>query len=146
MSVAIDPGANGGIAIKNKAVTAQNLPKSDRELCHLLRDHQGERTAYLEDLVRYTGRNMPSSSMSVYASSHGKIHGMLIALEYKIVLVKPQAWQKACGLGTSTGMGRTEWKRKLAQEAERLYPKCKVTLATADALLILRAAELGRLG
>lgn len=102
--------------------------------------------AYLEDLVKYTGRNMPSSSMATYASNWGIIKGILTALRYRIVLVPPKKWQAALGLGSKGISTTTAWKNKLKQRAEQLFPNIKVTLATADALLILEAARQGKLG
>ena len=146
--LAIDPGANGGIALEyNGAITASKIPETDGDLLKILKDcATGPRKAYLENIVKYAGTNMPSSAMAVYASSWGLIKGMLMALEYEVILVKPQDWQKALGLGTSKGMTKTEWKNKLKGEAQRLYPGVPITLATADALLLLRAARNGKIG
>lgn len=146
--LAIDPGANGGIAIDaDGVVDHQKLPPTDGDLLNLLSGYGGEKKkAYLENIVKYAGTNMPSSSMAVYASSWGVIKGMLMALGFELILVKPQDWQKALGLGTSKGMSKTEWKNKLKGEAQRLYPGADVTLATADALLMLRAAKNNRIG
>jgi len=38
-------------------------------------------------------------------------------------------------------MSPVQWKNKLKAEAQRLYPDIKVTLKTADALLILEATK-----
>ena len=89
---------------------------------------------------------MPSSSMAVYAGNWGFLKGVLTAFGYRIVLVQPKVWQAALGLGSATGMSKTEWKNKLKNRAEQLYPDIKVTLATADALLIYEAAKQGKLG
>jgi hypothetical protein len=57
-------------------------------------------------------------------------------------MVRPQTWQKNLGIGTSrTCASKTEWKNKLKALAQRKFPDAKVTLATADALLILDYAE-----
>lgn len=126
------------------------MPKTDREVFDLLEaDYKKDSllaVAYLEDLVKYTGRNMPSSAMATYASNWGIIKGILTALHYRIVLVPPKKWQAALGLGSKGTMTTTKWKNKLKQRAEQLYPQIKVTLATADALLILEAAKQGKLG
>lgn len=124
------------------------MPKTDREITELLADngHTGENVAYLEDLVKYAGTNMPSSAMAVYASSWGFLKGVLTAYKYRIVLVPPKKWQAALGLGRATGLSKTQWKNKLKQRAEQLFPQIKVTLATADALLIYEAAKRGLIG
>jgi hypothetical protein len=148
--IAIDPGQSGGIAIQKSSlglasVEAHSMPKTEREIYELIDDAKNAdvegTTAYLEDLVKYTGRNMPSSAMAVYASNFGFIKGVLTALKWRIVLVPPKEWQRKLGLGKAKGLTKTEWKNKLKQKAEELFPNIKVTLATADALLILEAAK-----
>ncbi len=159
--LAIDPGQQGGMAVAEpyhikdflhgdtSSVNAIKMPITDRDIFSFLESSLHAPNgidAYIEVLVKYTGRNMPSSAMAVYASNWGFIKGVLTALHFRIVLVRPQQWQKALGLGNSKGMTRTEWKNKLKQKAEQLYPNIKVTLATADALLILEAARRGLIG
>ena len=140
MIVAIDPGAHGGIAHYADQALAYNMPESEGDLLESLRQYAGA-TVYLEDLVKFTGTNMPGSSMAKYASNWGFLKGALMALNCRIVLISPQKWQKALGLGTSKGLSKTEWKNKLKERAAQLYPECKVTLNTADALLILEYAR-----
>lgn len=148
--IAIDPGVAGGfaIALPGNAATAFPMPKTDGEILKLLEFAMagGATTAYLEDVVLFTGSNMPGSSGIKYGASWGTIKGMLLALKFRIILVRPQTWIKILGLGTSKGSTKTEWKNKLKQRAEQLYPQLNVTLATADALLILEAAKRGSLG
>lgn len=139
------------IKAANLGPTAIAMPKTDREILNFCTpparvSDDADRVAYLEDLVKYTGRNMPSSAMATYASNWGIIKGILTVLRYRIVLVPPKKWQAALGLGSKGKSTTTEWKNKLKQRAEQLYPNIKVTLATADALLILEAARQGKLG
>jgi hypothetical protein len=103
-------------------------------------------TAYLEDIVFFAGPKLPGARIGKYAANWGFLKGALMALGFRVILVRPQKWQTLLGLGTSRGMTKTEFKNKLKSEAERLYPQLEVTLATADALLILEAAKRGLLG
>jgi hypothetical protein len=152
--IAIDPGASGGIAyyqdrgLEGKVAGAFKMPDTDREIVDVLKpDAAIERVAYLEDLVKFAGRNMPSSRMATYADNWGFIRGVLTTLNYRIVIVPPKKWQKALGLGESKShASKTAWKNHLKNRAEQLFPNIKVTLATADALLILEAAKHGLLG
>jgi hypothetical protein len=142
--LAIDPGANGGFAFRNeKGVVSDKLPPTEGDILLLVEMFSvaGPGVCYLEDLVKYAGTNMPGSAMAVYAASWGYLKGVLMAKGWRVILVKPQKWQKALGLGAPNG-GKTVWKNKLKGEAQRLFPGAKVTLANADALLILRYAEL----
>ena len=53
-------------------------------------------------------------------------------------MVKPQKWQKYFSntLGKSSDYEKREWKNRLKALAQRLFPQEKVTLDTADAILI----------
>lgn len=149
--VAVDPGANGGIAAVNATGVIFNtrMPRTDRDISDLfkLMLPNCDGVAYLEDIVKFAGRNMPSSSMATYAGNWGFIRGILTALGYRIVLVPPKKWQKALGLGDAKSHGsKTAWKNHLKNRAEQLFPNVTVTLANADALLILEAARRGLLG
>jgi hypothetical protein len=142
--LSIDPGANGGFAFRNeKGVVSEKLPETEGDINLMVEMFSvaGAGVCYIEDLVRYAGTNMPSSAMAVYASNWGFLKGILMAHGWRIILVKPQKWQKALSLGVSDG-NKTAWKGKLKNMAQQLYPGIKVTLANADALLILRYAEL----
>lgn len=146
--IAIDPGASGGMVSAGLALIATSMPKTERDIVDFIKsDSNGiHATAYLEDLVKYAGRNMPSSSMAVYASNWGIVKGCLLTLNYRIVLVPPKKWQAALGLGTAKGLTKTQWKNKLKQKAQELFPQLPVTLSTADALLIYEAARRNLLG
>jgi hypothetical protein len=153
--IAIDPGAAGGIVAGssklNLGPTACGMPGTDRDIAEKLFPPKDwgwdEKVAYLEDLVKFAGRNMPSSSMATYASNWGLIKGILTAYDYRIVIVPPKKWQKALGLGGSDAHAtRSGWKNHLKQRAQQLFPQVKVTLSTADALLIYEAARQGHLG
>ena len=144
MILGIDPGASGGVAYKlpNSTAACFSMPETDGDLAGELSsmlDKLPAAVCYMEDLVKYTGRNMPSSAMAVYARNFGYIEGLLTGLNVKIIRVKPQEWQKGLGLGTSRGGTKTEWKNKLKGEAQRLFPHLRrqITLKTSDALLIL---------
>lgn len=150
--IAIDPGSAGGIASTidlgpGESVHVVKMPATDREIFGALLPHPSDTLiAYLEELVKYTGRNMPSSSMATYASNWGFIKGVLTALGYRIVIVPPKKWQKALGLGSAKPhANKTAWKNHLKNRAEQLFPNIKVTLATADALLMYEAARQGLL-
>ena len=155
--IAIDPGASGGIVqeLEDGTIITFPMPATHKEIVDALAPRyvfneqvlaKPTPVAYVEQLVKYTGRNMPSSAMATYASNWGLIIGALLVYRYKIVEVPPKLWQKVLGLGSAKGMSKTEWKNKLKGLAQKLYPNLTVTLKTADALLILEAAKRGALG
>jgi hypothetical protein len=93
--------------------------------------------ACVEQVGGYTGQAQPGSAMFTFGRGYGFLLGVLACLGIRNELVTPQRWQKPLGIGTSTGLSRPEWKRKLKVKAEQLFPSQAVTLKTCDALLIL---------
>ena len=64
-----------------------------------------------------------------------------MALGYRVNRVTPQKWIKYHGLGVRGQLTNTQWKNKLKARAQDLFPQIKVTLALADALLIMDYAR-----
>jgi len=145
IKVGIDPGVGGGLAwqVPGFVVAAENMPDTPHELAELLEciGKDGEVRVYLEEVGGYIGGpGSPGSAMFTFGRNFGQILGVCAALGIPVELVKPQKWQKALGLGNSSGMTKTQWKGKLKARALQLYPNNKVTLKVADALLIHHAA------
>lgn len=146
--IGIDPGVSGGIAWTSPlGDQVKPMPATLHDTITLLEsilDSQadGKTVVYIEELPKYVGP-IPSSAVFVMARNYGQLEGALATMDVRIQHVKPQAWQKALGLGTSKGGSRGDWKNKLKAKAQHLFPEEDVTLKTADALLILNAAQQG---
>jgi hypothetical protein len=81
-----------------------------------------------------------------FGENFGFIKGAVQALGIRLVVVRPQVWQKGFGLGKASACAsKSEWKNKLKAEAQRRFPQLNVTLKTADALLLLEWASQARL-
>ena len=146
MILGIDPGASGGLAWRNGALpAAMRMPDGDAAILEALEEltesSDGQRICYIEKVSGFAGKPQPGSRMFTFGRGFGFLLGVLMARKWEVHLVTPQKWQRALGLGIKGKRTPTEWKRALKDEAARLYPQQKVTLATADALLIL---EYGR--
>jgi len=144
---AVDPGKSGGIAVRYPGdnVLAFKMPPTEGDLRDLfvrLYNPDNPTVAYVEKVGGYIGGpGAPGSAMFNFGRNHGFTLGLLSALYIRTELITPQQWQKRLSLGTSKGMKPTEWKNKLKAEAQRRFPDMKVTLYTADALLILEATK-----
>jgi hypothetical protein len=151
--IAIDPGVNGGIAWGATALSScMGMPDSDTEIAEeiqrlaemddvLLRIRPGIK-CIIEDVPKYVGEKLPGSKIFPLAFNCGLVRGIAVSLRMPVILVRPQDWQKHFRLGTKGDTsGTTEWKNKLKAEAQRRYPHLKVTLKTADALLLLAYAQ-----
>lgn len=156
----IDPGLSGGIAAFTGITQNQQqregpptqietlvrpMPATEADVMHtfLAYADQGDVVAYIEDVPWIVaGPKQNTASRAKLHRNVGVLHGILLAFGVRIVKVRPQDWQAALHLGQRGQRTQTEWKNHLKAEAQRRFPALSVTLATADALLIL---EYGRL-
>jgi hypothetical protein len=68
----------------------------------------------------------------------GVLWGAAVAIGYKTTVLSPKAWQKEHpSLGAKAKQTTTQWKNRLKDHAQILFPQIKVTLWNADALLLL---------
>lgn len=131
--IGIDPGDSGGIAWWGGCCS---MPDTATDLYELLRDLEPTHV-YIEDVPKFMGPKIPGSRIAVLFRSVGLCEMAGCAVGAKVILVKPHDWQKFYGLGTRKEAGsHAAWKKKLRAEAQRRNPGVKVTLDTADALLI----------
>jgi crossover junction endodeoxyribonuclease RuvC len=145
----IDPGLSGGVAVRREGRSeCWPMPPTQGDLLELIREvntaakREGdELVCVLEEVSGFAGKAQPGSAMFRFGEHFGFIKGMVQALGIRLVLVRPQVWQKGFGLGTASACAsKTEWKNKLKAEAQRRFPHLNVTLKTADALLMLDCA------
>lgn len=140
--IAIDPGLSGGIAwlAADDEICACAMPATESDIKQVLMAAclAGTRIALVEDVPLVIGQRISPASVGKLHRNYGFCLGVLSALSFRIELVKPRLWQSHFQLGTKRDTsGTTEWKNKLKAEAQRRFPYIDVTLATADALLLL---------
>lgn len=140
LCIGVDPGASGGLAeIGVDGVTAVPMPATELDILEWLRQ-QGRRsdvTAIIEQVSGYIGEGHPGSAMFKFGMSYGGLRMALIACDIPFEAVTPQAWQKALSISKrDKSESRTQFKNRLKAKAQQLFPLVKVTLATADAILI----------
>jgi hypothetical protein len=143
--VAIDPGASGGIAWRTSGggVLCAKMPETEGDIIVFMRGfNPSAYTIFMEEVGGYIGKAQPGSAMFTFGRNTGFLIGAIMAMGFRLEMVRPQVWQKRLGVGTSrTCASKSEWKNKLKAVAQRKFPAATVTLATADALLILDYAE-----
>jgi hypothetical protein len=140
LHLAIDPGASGGIAWQTQeAVCTQRMPSTEGDILSFMRRfNPNEYVVFMEEVGGYVGKAQPGSAMFTFGRNTGFLIGVIMALGFRLEMVRPQRWQKDLGIGNSRACAsKTEWKNKLKALAQRKFPGVDVTLATSDALLIL---------
>jgi crossover junction endodeoxyribonuclease RuvC len=150
MKIGIDPGLTGAIAFLADDLTCldiKDMPTMQlgRLVKHLQINgaglagilspysHGTKPTVYLEQVNAMPGQGV--TSMFNFGMGYGIVQGICGALQFPLILVRPNAWKKLAGLiGKPKDAART-----LAQQ---LYPAVDLSLkkhvGRADALLIGR--------
>ena len=135
--IAIDPGASGGIAFRDRegTVTVTKMPETVRDLWDFLIDTKdGDTVAVIENV----GFHMPgnNASASVKFGKHvGHLEMALTALGVPWEKVTPHKWMKHV-LGT-VPKDKKARKKAIKEAMQRTYPDLDVYLWGADALGIL---------
>jgi hypothetical protein len=142
----LDPGASGGLAVvwegRDGPPKAFPMPATDRDIWDLIIKVQAIAGsgvfALLEKVGGYVAGNAsPGSAMFRFGQSYGALRMALTAAEAIWEEVTPQQWQRELSLPPRKKTeGKGAWKNRLKAKAQQLFPTVRVTLATADALLI----------
>lgn len=134
--IGLDPGKNGGIAVLDEFlnIKAIKIPDTDHETADFLRPF-----AKAEYVIAVLEKVSASPQMGVvsaftFGGSYRSLQMLLACLEIRYVEKRPQEWQKHMGCLTRGDKNVTK------KKAKALFPKEKVTHATADAMLIAKYA------
>jgi Holliday junction resolvasome RuvABC endonuclease subunit len=136
----VDVGVSGGLALLDEAgavVWAVKMPATDADLFALL-PHDELTVAVLEKV--HSSPQMGVTSAFTFGAGYGRCRMALAAAHIPFDELTPQVWQRKLG-GLSGGD-----KHLLKARAQQLYPAVKITLATADALLLATLARRLHLG
>lgn len=145
----IDPGLSGGLAMINplssdreRFVEAIPMPETERDVWEWFRTRSSSvQFAAIEQVNGYIGTGQPGSAMFKFGQSYGGLRMALVAARVSFDQVTPQRWQKAFGMRRDKDEPKTKWKNRLKAKAQQLFPEIKVTLDTADAILLAEYAR-----
>ena len=145
--VGIDPGSSSGaICVINDYPDGHNsvfiAPMSkytDRDILNVLQSASmgtpaGKVKAVIEGVHSFPGQGVASSFK--FGQNYGMLLGFLTASDIPFIKVTPRTWQKYYGMKKDKDEGKPQWKVRLRQRAEELYPDVKLNNQTADSLLI----------
>jgi hypothetical protein len=135
----IDPGVTGGISILDRSgavVGSWKMPETEVDIAELLSEYAPRLSFAVIERVQ----PMPTGTIAMFklGRSYGFLRGLLAILQIPRDEVRAQEWQKAMGC-----MSRGK-KAVTRQKAQQLWPKVKITNATADSLLLAEFARRNR--
>ena len=135
--IGIDPGKNGGIGfIYNELAYCKRCPATVSEMAEEIKTcidlaPDIQKTAVIE-LVH----SMPKQgvkSVFTFGEGYGKWLGILAAHKIPYIQVTPQKWMRFYG---NLPKEKKDRKNQLKHLAQQRFPEIKITLATADAILL----------
>ena len=136
--VGIDPGKSGAIAsFINGEMRVWKCPEdSDGMHSAFCQATWGILECEIEVLMEkvWARPNNASRAAFNYGVNYGQWLGIVSCYSIKMELILPANWMKFYGM--KKGMEYQDRKRWLKAKAQELYPKLKVTLVNADAILI----------
>jgi hypothetical protein len=134
----IDPGASGGIAAQCLGeIDCVPMPKTEADIWTLIGAFKHASTVAVIENVHAMPINGSIGSFKL-GYSYGGLRMALTAAGIRFEDISPQRWQKTLGVTTRKRTeSKTVFKNRLKAKAQQLFPEQKVTLATADALLLL---------
>ena len=142
--IGIDPGKSGGLCVIDEdGIKAYKCPKTALEMATLFgmalgNDPANNINVTIEQVwARPTNGSRHSFA---YGTNYGLWFGIAAVHEIEMNVVSPQKWMR--GVECPKGMDVNIRKKWLKSKAKELYPEIpKITLATADAIMIARYAK-----
>ena len=142
--IGVDPGKNGGLVVIEKdEIRAYKCPETPDEMATLFGvalngDAPIDTYVVIEHVWARPG-NASRAAFS-YGVNYGLWLGIAASHEVDMNYVSPQKWM--AHIGCPKGMKVTQRKNWLKDMAKKMYPSLKkITLATADAILIARYGQ-----
>jgi hypothetical protein len=135
----IDPGAHGGIVwldADGNVCDITAMPPTPMDILESVRQHGAQGLhCFIEDV----GHGLPgqsSKATATFARHVGNLEMALLASGVSATKVTPQKWQKHFNLQSKKGETKSAHKNRIKAMAQQRFPQVKVTLLTADALMI----------
>lgn len=135
--IGVDPGVSGGIAVLDESgvVEVFKTPQSPKDFVAALIKYADESVFGIVEKVHSMPINGAKSNYT-FGYINGILHTVLMVADIPFELKTPQTWMKYYALKRGKSETSTIWKNRLKTKAQQLFPKIKVTLWNADALLI----------
>ena len=140
----IDPGKGGGLAVidsdTHEVIDVTAMPDTRADISYFIERHSDAQCAYIE--IVHSMPKQGVSSTFTFGQFYGYVQMAVTCHKIRCVDVLPSKWQSALGVKSKKNEAYAAHKNRLKGKAQQLFPKVKVTLKNADALLI---AEYGSL-
>ena len=160
IAIGIDPGSSSGaIAIMHdNSLIISDMKKTEHQISGFIFDQVLLRKQYGEDVFACIERVSAAPGQGVvstfkFGTNYGFLRGLIVAHNVPFRDVLPKEWQKHYSMARKSsttevkGKKKTirepkkEWKTRLLNVAQKLYPKENIPLYAADAVLLAHYAK-----
>lgn len=145
----IDPGTNGGATILNESgeieVILSHKKTTPQDYLDTIRSYANSKGGIAHAIVEkvHSFPRQGVSSSFTFGTSFGEAKRTCECFQIPFQLITPQKWQKFLSIEKKRKEeSKNDFKKRLKEEAQKIYPQDKFTLETADSVLIAHAAFL----
>lgn len=144
--IAVDPGISGAVVWGTSLHDFQHavMPETPADIRDLFRDIVASgsgHVCHMELVSGFMGNTQGTSHSGFrFGENYGVLLATLASLEIPMVRHTPQKWQGLLRLPPGKHLSNGQHKNRLKARAQELFPKIRVTLKNADALLIYHLA------
>ena len=135
--IGVDPGMSGAAVVidgDGECIDLVRFKETDHDICEFFRARSPEITFGVLERVNAMPKQGVSSTFK-FGRSYGFCGGLMAGFQIPHELVSPAVWQAAMGCRSGGNKNITK------QAAQRLFPRMKITHATADAFLLAEFAR-----
>lgn len=148
ISIGIDPGStSGAIAIiqdGDLSIFGMNR-KTEKQIEGVIHDVwliKGIETDLFAVIERVSGRRGQGSASSFkFGANYGFVRGCLVANRIPFRDFLPKEWQKHYSMVKKKTESDKQWKERLLNVAQNLYPNTQIPLFAGDAVLLAHLAK-----
>lgn len=134
----VDPGLSGGYAIIDAIGTVIEVvktPETPKDYMEKLKNYSDKKIFCVIEQVHSMPQNGSKANFT-FGWVVGVLESVLTFTQIPFEQSSPQKWMKYMGMKKDKSEEKTQYKNRLKEKAQQLFPKEKVTLWNADALLI----------
>lgn len=145
--IGIDPGKTGGISVLlpeefvEPRVRIFPMPPTEKGISEIFKDivDPGNSSptkiqALIEQVHAFPGQGV--TSMFTFGQGYGFLRGCLVSFGIPFIEVTPQKWMGYFGFKKEKSELPKEYKKRILQKAQNMFPNSSVALSTADSLMI----------
>ena len=140
--IGIDPGSSsGGICFMgdDKITTVRFKDQTEIELIDIFYTQffrYKKIYCIIEKVHAFPGQGI--SSACKFCSNSGFFRGLVMGMGISMEEITPQKWMKSFGMKRAKDESKINYKKRLKQLAQQLYPEVKIVTETADAVLLAK--------